>query len=111
MLDRRPHGLTDSAGCDKLTRTGKGPAEEIEMIRVSVELVGRAAEAGEKQVPLELPDGATPADAADRLVSRFPALEWLRRVTRPAVNLEYTTWDQTLQDGDEVAFIPPVSGG
>ena len=81
------------------------------MIHVTVELVGRAAEAGEKTVPLELPDGATPADAADRLVSRFPALDWLRRVTRPAVNLEYTTWDQTLQDGDEIAFIPPVSGG
>jgi molybdopterin converting factor small subunit len=27
------------------------------------------------------------------------------------VNLEYTTWDHALQDGDEVAFIPPVSGG
>ena len=81
------------------------------MIRVSVELVGRAAEAGARTVALELPDGATPADAAARLASRYPALEWLRRATKPAVNLEYTTWDHALKDGDEVAFIPPVSGG
>jgi len=81
------------------------------MIRVMVELVGRAAEAGERTVPLELPDGATPADAAERLAARFPALDWLRRATKPAVNLEYTTWDHPLQEGDEVAFIPPVSGG
>jgi len=81
------------------------------MICVTVELVGRAAEAGERTLSLELPDGATPADVAGRLTARFPALDWLRRVTNPAVNLEYTTWDHPLQDGDEVAFIPPVSGG
>jgi molybdopterin synthase catalytic subunit len=81
------------------------------MIRVTVELVGRAAEAGERTVTLELPDGATPADAAEQLTARFPVLAWLRRVTKPAVNLEYTTWDHPLREGDEVAFIPPVSGG
>jgi molybdopterin converting factor small subunit len=81
------------------------------MIRVTVELVGRTAEAGERTVTLELPDGATPSAAAEQLTARFPALIWLRRVTKPAVNLEYTTWDHPLQDGDEVAFIPPVSGG
>jgi molybdopterin converting factor small subunit len=81
------------------------------MIRITVELVGRAAEAGERTVSLELPDGATPGDVAERLVGRFPALAWLRQAAKPAVNLEYTTWDHLLQDGDEVAFIPPVSGG
>jgi molybdopterin converting factor small subunit len=81
------------------------------MIRITVELVGRAAVAEERTVALELPDGATPADAAARLTTRYPALEWLRRATKPAVNLEYTTWDHLLQEGDEVAFIPPVSGG
>jgi molybdopterin converting factor small subunit len=81
------------------------------MIRVTVELVGRAAVDEERTVMLELPDGATPEDAADRLTARFPALDWLRRVTRPAINLEYTTWDHALRDGDEIAFIPPVSGG
>lgn len=81
------------------------------MIRVTVELVGRAAEAGERAVSLELPQGATPADVAERLMDRYPALAWLRQAAKPAVNLEYTTWDHALQDGDEVAFIPPVSGG
>ncbi len=70
------------------------------MIRITVELVGRAAEAGERSITLELPDGATPAEAAEQLTGRFSALDWLRRVTKPAVNLEYTTWDHPLQDGD-----------
>lgn len=30
---------------------------------------------------------------------------------RLAVNGEFTAWDRTLADGDEVAFLPPVSGG
>ncbi len=30
---------------------------------------------------------------------------------RVAVNGEFTSWDRTLVDGDEVAFLPPVSGG
>ena len=81
------------------------------MIRITVELVGRAAEAGERSVALDLPEGASPADVAERLVDRYPALAWLRQAAKPAVNLEYTTWDHPLQDGDEIAFIPPVSGG
>ena len=30
---------------------------------------------------------------------------------RVAVNGEFTTWDRTLNDADEIAFLPPVSGG
>ncbi|MGA9333230.1 MAG: molybdopterin converting factor subunit 1 [Rudaea sp.] len=30
---------------------------------------------------------------------------------RVAVNGEFTSWDRALADGDEVAFVPPVSGG
>jgi molybdopterin synthase sulfur carrier subunit len=30
---------------------------------------------------------------------------------RVAVNGEFTTWDRALADGDEIAFLPPVSGG
>ena len=81
------------------------------MIRVTIELVGRAAEGRDRTLRLELPEGATAADAAGRLTERYPELDWLRRVTKPAVNLEYTSWDHVLREGDELAFIPPVSGG
>jgi MoaE-MoaD fusion protein len=81
-------------------------------VRVRVELMGRAAvDAGARTLELELAPGATAADAADRLVADHPSLVWLRRIARPAVNLEYVGWEHPLADGDEVAFIPPVSGG
>ena len=36
---------------------------------------------------------------------------WPRTAFRAAVNDTFCTWDQPLQAGDEVAFIPPVAGG
>ena len=81
-------------------------------MRVRVELFGRAAtQSGERQLTLELPDGATLRDAAAALVRQYPALDWIPQVSRPARNLEYGHWDDTVHDGDEVSFIPPVSGG
>jgi MoaE-MoaD fusion protein len=58
---------------------------------------------------IEVSDGASVADVWERLTAECPALAGQRY--RPAVNQEYTTPDQALADGDEVVFIPPVSGG
>jgi molybdopterin synthase catalytic subunit/molybdopterin converting factor small subunit len=81
-------------------------------MKIHIELTGRAAvEAGARSLELELAPGATAAAAAERLFTMHPSLAWLRRVARPAVNLEYVGWEHPLADGDEVAFIPPVSGG
>jgi molybdopterin synthase catalytic subunit/molybdopterin converting factor small subunit len=82
------------------------------VLQIHVELMGRAAvDAGARSLELELPHGATARDACERLVADRPALHWLRRVARPAVNRSYVSWEHPLADGDEVAFIPPVSGG
>jgi molybdopterin converting factor subunit 1 len=79
---------------------------------VRVVLFGRAADqAGEREFELEVPEAATMGAVAERLVARFPQLDWLVRVSRPALNLEYTSWDQPAAEGDEISFIPPVSGG
>jgi molybdopterin synthase catalytic subunit len=81
-------------------------------LRIHVELMGRAAvDAGARSLDLQVPAGATAEDVYARLVAQRPGLEWLRRVARPAVNQTYVSWDHPLADGDEVAFIPPVSGG
>jgi molybdopterin synthase catalytic subunit len=81
-------------------------------MHVRVELFGRAAsQTGCKELRIELPDGATLRDAAAGLSARFPVLEWISSICRPARNLEYCRWDDPLSDGDEVSFIPPVSGG
>lgn len=45
------------------------------------------------------------------LLEKFPALEAHRRSVRLARNSEYVGADAVFADGDEVALIPPVSGG
>ena len=46
-----------------------------------------------------------------RVVAARPDLDALRKVTRFAVNGEYATPETPVRDGDEVAFLPPMSGG
>ena len=67
--------------------------------------------AGTREVPLELVDGATVADAWDGLVAAYPVLAPGRDAVRFARNGAYADPDTPLADGDEVAMIPPVSGG
>ncbi|MEA2519234.1 MAG: MoaE-MoaD fusion protein [Chloroflexota bacterium] len=67
--------------------------------------------AGAREVPLELPDGATVEDAWQVIAGRFPALAPGRQSLRFARNGDYAEPTTVLEDGDEVAFIPPVSGG
>jgi molybdopterin converting factor subunit 1 len=68
--------------------------------------------AGRDSLTLELSEGATVADALDALAGE-PALgELLERLPLGmAVNREYASVDATLGEGDELALIPPVSGG
>ncbi|MBA2720663.1 MAG: molybdenum cofactor biosynthesis protein MoaE [Chloroflexi bacterium] len=67
--------------------------------------------AGAREVPLELADGATVEDAWIAIVGLFPALAPGRPSLRFACNGDYAEPTTALADGDEVAFIPPVSGG
>ena len=66
---------------------------------------------GVKAVTLELPPGATVRTAWDRLVQAHPQAERFQSRVLVAVNLCYATWQTPLGNGDEVAFLPPVSGG
>lgn len=79
---------------------------------VRVLLFGRAADqASERELALDLPEGATLRDVVDAVVRAHPGLAWLPRAARPARNLEYAAWTDPVAEGDEVSFIPPVSGG
>jgi molybdopterin synthase catalytic subunit len=83
-----------------------------ERIAVRVRLFARQRElAGTREVPLELPAGATIDDAWAALVERHPVIAEGRTWMRFARNGEYADPDTRLADGDEVACIPPVSGG
>ena len=67
--------------------------------------------AGAREVRVELPDGADVEAAWNALVARFPVLEPGRGSLRFARNGDYAEAATRLVDGDEVAMIPPVSGG
>jgi MoaE-MoaD fusion protein len=67
---------------------------------------GLRERAGADEVELELPEGALVSDALERLSG---VTEGTRVVM--AVNQEYADPDATLEPGDELALIPPVSGG
>ena len=81
-------------------------------MRVGVRLFAIQRElAGARAVPLELPDRATIEDAWTALVERYPALSPGRAYVRFARNADYAEPTTELTDGDELAIIPPVSGG
>ena len=69
-----------------------------------------AQEAKTSVVSLDVPEGATVSAARTALQKNFPALPWPPG-TMMAVNQEYSSPEQSLQPGDEIAIIPPVSGG
>jgi MoaE-MoaD fusion protein len=81
-------------------------------MRVRVRLFAVQRElAGTREQPLELADGATVETAWEALVAEYPALAPGRASVRFARNGAYADAATQLVDGDEVAMIPPVSGG
>lgn len=79
---------------------------------VTVRLFARLRElAGTAELTQELPDTASARTAWDSLAGRFPAMREYERSISCAVNEEYAQFATPLKDGDEVAFLPPVSGG
>jgi molybdopterin converting factor subunit 1 len=68
------------------------------------ELVGHETEA------LQVPPGSHLKDVYETLRARHAALPACGSV-RGALNQEFADWNAVVADGDEVAFIPPVSGG
>lgn len=66
---------------------------------------------GSDRIDLEMPIGAQVSDLLNQLARLYPALqEWLSS-TLVALNYEYVNLQTPLHSGDEVALIPPVSGG
>jgi molybdopterin converting factor subunit 1 len=64
-----------------------------------------------RELDLELQERLTVAELYRDLSGRFPRLADYSGSLMYSVNAEYVPADHPLGDGDEVAFIPPVSGG
>jgi molybdopterin converting factor subunit 1 len=81
-------------------------------MRVRVRLFAALREAaGRPELELDLPEGASAEEAWQALARSCPALGARRANLAASVNRRYAPFDTPLDDGDEVVFIPPVSGG
>ncbi|MBI2073347.1 MAG: MoaD/ThiS family protein [Gemmatimonadetes bacterium] len=88
------------------------PAEPGTAIRVTVRLFAQYAElVGTSAVTVELPPGATVADAVAAVRQQAKYGQKLPARPLAAVNLAHVLPDQRLSDGDELALLPPVAGG
>ncbi len=67
--------------------------------------------AGTDELVRELPEGATVATLWTALAGEYPALSPYASSISTAVNADYVRMHTALSEGDEVAFLPPVSGG
>ena len=67
--------------------------------------------AGDDSADVELPDGATVGDLRRELGKQLPLARSLLNRSGIAVNQDVAENDRSIQAGDEVAVIPPVSGG
>ena len=81
-------------------------------MRVTVRLFARLRDiAGAAEFSRDLASGATIGDLWRQLAGEFPELARYERSISTAINADYARMDQGVSDGDEIAFLPPVSGG
>lgn len=81
-------------------------------MRVRVRLFASLREAvGRSEVELELPSGATAETAWLAMAREHPGLAERRPRLTAAINRRYVPFETPLGDGDELVFVPPVSGG
>lgn len=82
------------------------------MIHVRVKFFGPLKDiAASDELSCGVSSPHTGEQAFQSLVEKFPAMKEWKSSVRLAVNMEYTTFDCELKEGDEICFIPPVSGG
>ena len=81
-------------------------------MRVTVKLFARLRDiAGAAELTRDVDAGATVRTVWRQLATEFPEFASYERSISSAVNADYARMDLVLADGDEVAFLPPVSGG
>ena len=81
-------------------------------MRVTVRLFARLREiVGASEVERDVPAGATLGVVWEQLSAEFPALAPYRGSISAAVNADYVRLQAPVAEGDEIAFLPPVSGG
>ena len=81
-------------------------------MHVVVKLFGAIRESvGAKELAVELPEAASAEDLRRKLAAQHPVFDDFGERLAVSVNFEVAPLETRLQEGDEVAFLPPVSGG
>jgi molybdopterin converting factor subunit 1 len=81
-------------------------------MRVTVRLFARLRDiTGAGELLREAPAGANVHAVWSSLVTDFPELSAYEKSISCAVNADYSRFTAAVSDGDEIAFLPPVSGG
>ena len=81
-------------------------------MRVTVRLFARLRDlAGAGELVRDVPRPATVQTVWNALVAETPSLVEYEKTMSVAVNAEYARMGAAVNEGDEVAFLPPVSGG
>jgi len=86
------------------------PESPVGTVRVLF-FAGAREIAGEREIEVSLAEGATVGELRSELVERYPGLGGIAASLSVAVNQEYCGDEVILESSDEVAVIPPVSGG
>ena len=81
-------------------------------MRVTVRLFARLRDlVGAGELTRDIAAPATARTVWEGLLAEWPSVAAYQQTLSVAVNAEYARMDTPLADGDEVAFLPPVSGG
>lgn len=90
----------------------KDNCPQSDLIKVKIKLFAVYQETfGQEELELQIPAQTSVIKVLETLITDKPQLQKWVNLTRFGINLEFVESDTMVKDGDEIVFIPPVSGG